>query len=40
MGYNEYCKFCVFFDRRKGYCNYHYMYRDQYDYCNAFRRDE
>ena len=40
MRYNEYCKFCVWYDRRKGFCNKHDEYKEQFDTCNAFKRDD
>lgn len=39
MSYNEYCKFCVWYDRRKGWCNNHSKYMKEFDTCNDFKRD-
>jgi hypothetical protein len=35
---NEYCKFCVWFDRGKKWCNHHSQYMKEFDTCNDFKR--
>jgi hypothetical protein len=40
MGYNEYCKFCVFFDLRRKWCSKHSTAMRDFDTCREFTREE
>ncbi len=40
MGYNEYCKNCVWFDWRKKWCNNHKKHVAEFDTCRAFKRSD